>query len=286
VLDLGSLRFAVPESWVVQWPGACMDPPPRDLVVLSFTPDPQPLCLQEANGLRNGVFVELDAPGTGGEPVMLGTRSARRVPSTAPGTTYAFTTEERLSIVGPDSDAVLATVTDGSARRALQDGPVASTKGWRSVTYAGVRFKVPSDWPSVDLPSSVHQYGRGALSFQADPGACGPPMFAIGTADKVFLGSSGYVPSCPAAFSLELGRSGAGAWIRPVTPREGALGLIVPSGDQAGVEVGFVRGQRVAGGVGTLQLSVRRGTTQLLLSIGVGRDVPTARAILRSITPD
>ena len=58
--------------------------------------------------------------------------------------TYGFDAD------GPQSAEIRATITDSGARRALQDGPVADTTGWRTVSFNDVALRCPRRGTSLD----------------------------------------------------------------------------------------------------------------------------------------
>ena len=292
-IEIDDLRFAVPDTWPV-------------LVAH------EPLCgegqidgivtVHRAGGQVGGscggsavatlpdarlVIEPSTGPASDGGPATIGTLLAYRVGGGCGDCppTYRLDGGVQVTALGPDADTVLATFTDSSARRALQRGPVADTTGWQTVRSAGIAIDVPAAWGSIDLPGSfttgTNDAGNSYVSGRADPGQCGGGIFAADTQPSVYLGSSPFVPSCPAVFSRHV-PGGDGLWVRPAGTRDGGS-IPVMHGALGGLDVTIVRESYRLDPA--LTLLVRRGAVTAYVTIGVGANDSVARAILRSLRP-
>ena len=254
VVDDGTVRFAVPAGWPVTDSPTCGAAPTDGVVAVIITP------------IGGNCSPEQPLP-----------------PS------VATVDDGNVSVTGPDAAAVLATITDPGSRRALQDGPIADTSGWRDVNYGGVAFVVPADWAVEDLPASYTEVTRSdggrLISGLPDPGACGSAMFPTEGTPQVSLGQSLVYLSCPRPVGLNLA-PGDGAWIREVdAAAAGTLGTVVVATriDELEVEVVDIDPTQRPTPQPVIDVVLRHGTDTTWLTIGVGLDPTTARTILRSL---
>jgi hypothetical protein len=285
VLDFEAFRFAVPADWVVPSALTCSLPAPGFVLIAASEPTmcasgepPPPSVLS--------ILPAADA-GTPGTPVTIGTLSATELPPKCAGCApvYLFDIPYQLSVSGPEAEQVLGTFTNSGFQRVLQAGDEADTAGWRTVTYKGVAFRVPSQWAVVNNESNSSD-PAGPVSLQVDPGICGGPMFPSVLDPQVSLGTSRLIPSCAPQINFDL-EPGDGLWVRST-----ADSLSQPDGTQIGhgvvdgLDVTVVAMHRTQAGAPTptVDLVVRDGSaTPIWVSLGVGTDTSIARSILRSL---
>jgi hypothetical protein len=251
LLDFEAIRFAVPQDWpVVQ---SCDQGQPENAVVLPLDLEWQTPC----DALRPWPMLRLRR---GDGPRGLAARS------------NSYSWEPSADMPEPTRKRVLGSFTDSGARRALQRGPIADTRGWRTVELRGVAVEVPPDWLVVDLPA--------APALVEGPGSCGQ-TFASGRLPTAYVDGSGGYECRTDETTLDLG-PGEGIWLQragedpvaePIT--QGRIGGL----DVTVVDIGLVFQQPDP----ALDLVVETGEHWLWLSIGVGEDASVARAILRSL---
>jgi hypothetical protein len=289
VLDAGDIRFAVPPGWdTTNSPCPGTEPvAPGRVVVITSKDRAIYGCPAISQLPASQLTLRPNDDTTAGVATHVGTLPATRLDEKDCCTQrYRLADGYELTIGGPDTVRVLSTFTDSGAHRALQAGPVADTRGWRTVRYQGVELRVPPSWPVDDLPGSYHQIvdengvvtGSGGL---LNPGECGGGLFPVG-APRVSLGTSPGAAACPYLPSPEL-EGGDGVWIRPIT-EDSASSLAAPlvHGALGGLDLAvYPTPDDVAPPVVTLV--VTRGAQRYEVSIGVGRDPAVARAILRSL---
>jgi hypothetical protein len=182
----------------------------------------------------------------------------------------------QISATGPDAAEVLATFTASGAHRALQDGPVAATTSWQTVTFEGVSLLAPPDWRPYDL---AHQdANRGVIP---DPGTCSYGWFENGT-PLVLLGSSDIAVSCAMSPWWPI-KPLDGVWIRDRADAD--LGPAVIRGRLGDLDVSVVEPDLPPDTTVSpiIDVLVHSGSADVRISIGVGDDPSIARTILRSI---
>ncbi len=297
VLEFGDLRFAVPEAWEVPVARSCLVSGAPGAVVVAVDEGEQRDCSPVRPLPASVLTLEVTgtAPGQGA-PVTLGTMAGSLVEADdcdGCAQTYQLDIGLRVTITGPDSDAVLATFTDSGGRRVLQQGPVRDTDGWRRVDYSGTELRVPPDWPVDDLPGSYTVItdpdgsSRG-FSGKLNPGACGGQMFRSGLPGRVSLGESRITShSCPFSDELDLA-PGDGVWIRQVDQDTAStLGAPIATSQVGGLAVTVIRvaGQERPRPRSVVDLLIRNGSTTLWMTIGTGLDPSTGRAILATLRP-
>jgi hypothetical protein len=292
ILEFEDFRFAVPPDWTVPLWGSCLSASPGAVFVSTPTEgmggcvseQPPPTAL-----VAIGPSTAANAPG---DATAVGTLSAIEVVDSACAgcsPVYRFDDNYQVSVGGPDAETVLATFTEPGTRRVLQTGEQADTTGWQSIEFDGVAFRAPPSWPVVDLPASVVEKatssGGTQVSWIPNPDACGGDMFSNGHRATVYLGNSP-PPSCPAGFFFDL-RPNDGLWIRSIPDEEAqSLGSPIAHGDVDGLDVTVVRidvGTRNRAPTAAVDLIVRKGTTTMWVSLGVGVDPTIARSVLRSL---
>jgi hypothetical protein len=106
------------------------------------------------------------------------------------------------------SDTSVRSGTDGGARVNVAAGAV-DAAGLRTVTYRGVEFQVPGDWPVYDLaadPTTCVRFDVHAVYLGQPSADMQCPAGLIGRADAVLVepaGGSGTDSGAPAAVSTE-----------------------------------------------------------------------------------
>jgi hypothetical protein len=293
ILDFERFRFAVPADWTVPISRSCAIPTPTGVVLISAsTPETTATCGPEQplpeSVLTIGRAVDEVASGV---PTTVGTLSAMKFPPKCIDCppVYLFDTPYQVTVSGPEAEQVLATFTDSGSRRVLQSGAVADTSSWQTVDYKGIAFRIPEEWPVVDLPASYNEatQGNGAVqvSAQSDPGICGGAMFPSNRGAQVALGTSPLVPSCAPVMGFDVA-PGDGMWMRSTVTSLAQLdGTPIAHGVVDGLDVTVVRPDRTNGGTPSpvLDLIVKKGETTIWVSLGVGTDTSIARSILRSL---
>jgi hypothetical protein len=291
VLDFRDFRFAVPGDWTVPISGSCAQPSPGVVLVDDGTGgECTPATVVPSSSVsfsRRGDLVAAQQ----GNRVAVGTLEATVIsPECATCTpTYQFDNGWNVVVTGPKAAAILATFTDAGARRILQSGPVLDSTTWQSVQFGGVQVAVPSNWEVIDLPGtkvtttdpSGNVTGGGGVP---DPGTCSSTMFGNREVATAFTGTSGIVPGCFPALSIDLAPHD-GLWLRADDgSRDGQTWL--PIGEVDGVQVELLEYPRDHIGDSAarpLELRIRLASGAVLLSIGAGTDAATARTVLRSL---
>jgi hypothetical protein len=290
VVDVADVRFAVPNSWqVVGQQPACW-PPYAGGYVWLIGADRNTECSPPTNRAAQ-VTIQWSTAVDVGPTVRVGTLMAHEVIEKCIdcGTAYRFADGLLVTARGPEAARILATFTDSGRRRALQQGPVADTASWQTVSYQGVAFRVPRDWVVTDLARSSHRTtspngtitGFGGVP---NPGSCGQMWFGTERAD-VFLGISPIgEQSCPSFNRLSL-YAGDGAWIRQqIGPTDAATtGPVVGHGVLGGLGVSVLGSSTDLSEQPVLHVLVSSPKGEQILSIGVGDDASVVRAILLSI---
>jgi hypothetical protein len=295
VLELGDLRFAVPAAWEVPVARSCLMSDAPGAVIMAVDEGEQPDC-SPVRPLPASVLT-LEATGTASEPggsmrlgMMTGSLIDAKVCDGC-ARTYQLDIGLRVTISGPDSDAVLATFTDSGAHRVLQQGPAAPIDGWRRVDYSGIELRVPPTWAVDDLPGSYTVItdpdgSPTGASGKLNPGACGRQMFPSGLPGRVSLGESMFTShGCPVGYGLDLA-PGDGVWIRPVDQDAAStLGTPIATSQVDGLAVTVIRpgDQGRITPQSVVDLLIDNGSTTLWMTIGTGLDPPTARAILATL---
>jgi hypothetical protein len=186
-------------------------------------------------------------------------------------TWYQLDAGYNLSITGPLSQQVLATFTDSGARRALMTGPVADTTGWHTIRFDGVAVHVPASWDRTALTTATNVI---------NPGMCFGPKFRRGIHPTAYTGESRFVPSCPPPSRYEL-EPGNGLWLR--AGADSSSPVLATGHTDDGLKIEAVGPATDPQPDPALDVVVHTGTTKVTISIGVGLDASTARAILGSI---
>lgn len=295
VLEVGAYRLAVPRAWTVPYSATCAFGPtsPDGMVLIPAAratggcepEQPRPVSVISFGHLD----VSADSS-TARTDVTVGTVAAVEYTNLTGcsdcGRVFLLPDGTSLSASGPEADAVLATLTDAGALRALQAGPLLDTGGWQPVTYADVQFDAPPGWEIVDLPAfteTTNADGSSAgVSGQVSPGVCGP-MFPAPQPPRVSLGGSQSNFFCPAQFEFGIDGGGDGAWIRDVAG--GREGTTVARATIGGLDVRVVRFDDQPGVPvdPALELLITTPTGDLHLSLGVGVDAAVARTILSTL---
>ncbi len=145
-------------------------------------------------------------------------------------------------------------------------------------------FAVPSEWQVRDLDGSYGEAVVGGdsvnrVSGVANPGTCGGGQYSVQDAKVVFLGDSPINPPCPPPMTIDLSPNDA-VWIRPANGEEARA----TSGHVNGLDVSVLQADWYDHPQPnrTVELLVRNGDQSLRVSLGVGIDSSTARAVLRS----
>ncbi|MBV9951513.1 MAG: hypothetical protein JO291_06150 [Acidimicrobiia bacterium] len=175
----------------------------------------------------------------------------------------------KATAFGPLAEQVTATITDSGQRRALESGAVRSTRGWREIRYGGVAVRIPPSWHHAQL---------GVANLER----CGQGMFRVGAPPRFFLGDTRPVPHCDAVTALPIDAIGQGVWMRRATGELSQMRDLLTQGTIDGLRVAIGRPPDRYQDP-SLDLLVDGGTEQVRISIGVGLDASTARAIIRSI---
>lgn len=246
-LEYGPHRFSVPADWIAPRGGGC----PQD---------------------ASGVVLIAD------------TELTCESPDTPPPGVIRIDDTYEFEVTGAESEQIRVTLTDAGRVRVLQDGPLADTTDWQEVEHNGIEFLVPPSWPVVDLPGTyrteVLDDGRTSVSGHPDPGICGGALFP---STEVFLGVSPLHPfGCMRSFEGDL-RPGLGVWARDVPSNADLLYTATARGiiDGATVEIIDMEIGHVAD---PLHVLITNNAQRTLVTLGVGIETSTARAILHSIS--
>ncbi len=152
-VDYLNARIWVPGNWAVLFPGTSpCGIALTDVVVLNphFSeqcgPGPTP------PGPQSYAFMQPNTPLPGHQAV----HSINGHPVV--GTTSPYSVMDlsvRLTLVGPQANAILATLGPSSRAAVLARGPMAlAPSNWQTITYSGVSLRVPPGWPYKD-PHSI-----------------------------------------------------------------------------------------------------------------------------------
>ena len=213
--------------------------------------------------------------------VLTGELSGSCNPPDTPDSIVRIDEADSFTATGPQSTAVLASLTDPGRVRVLQDGPVADTSDWVTHAHAGIEFSVPPDWPVVNLAESFNSTttagGGRSTNGQLPPGTCGRPMV-----DQVFLGDNPLVPSCPAPLQRDL-TPADGIWVHTLGPDRDINGPTISSGTVGDMPVAIIERSGLTSAE-PLTLIFDTGESRTVVSLGVGLDTSIGRAVLRSIT--
>jgi len=278
LMDVGVLRFAVPDGWAAPISRSCLQPEPVGVVLLDFLA-PLATCSPEI-GLPDGRliidFTEAEPPSTAPD-VKVGQYDAWQL-SDAPLATYRLANGIEISIGGPDAAQTLATFSDSGAQRVLHNGPVVETAEWTTVTVDDVSLLVPSGWDVVDLPHQDPNRG-----FFPNPGTCNDAWFYV-EAPRAFTGETDSVPSCILVRDRPTTPTD-GVWIRDIAADTSTPGPIVAHGTTNGLDISVVDRTLPDNDTvsPTLDLLVHTPSHVVRVSIGVGSDPTIARTILRSL---
>jgi hypothetical protein len=249
LVDFEAIRFAVPPGWsLVQ---SCPDGLPQPGAAILPNDYPDARRCEDASSTPRLRVIRGDGP------------------HGLAATTSSFGWDVKL-LPERETAELLRTFTESGARRALQDGPVADTAGWRTVTFNGVALRVPSAWRQVDLLATP--------AFVDAPGACDGQDFPSDRPPLAFLNHGGV--GCSYDETLDLG-PGEGVWLRSAGQDPEAEP--VTGGRIGGLEVSVVDIDESGRPDPALDLIANDGEHWVWISIGVGRDASVARAILRSL---
>jgi hypothetical protein len=225
--------------------------------------------------------------------VQVGTLTARRVVDPACSTCapiYRFADDYEVTVTGDDASRILATFTDSGARRVLQNGTVADTSTWKTVEFDGVAVRVPSSWPTEDLPSTLFHTTDAAGNVNGgggmvDPGTCNGSLFGNTAQPTAYIGASDLTPSCAVELSWNISPRES-VWIRAeASSPDAASGSSIARGSSNGLDVavlGVDEAQHWSPDI-ALELVVRTAHDTVLVSLGVGTDASIARAVLHSL---
>ena len=282
VMDVGTLRFAVPANWIATVGTTCVLRSAPGVVLFPFL-TPHLFC--GAGNLplpanRLVISAATGEPPTSPPDAHVGSFQAWQVPNSLI-TTYRLTSGIQIAVAGPESAQILPSFTDAGAVRMLQTGPMVATTDWKSVSVADVTMLVPPDWDTRDL---AHQ--DTSKGFVPDPGTCDTAWF-LDEFPRAFIGEADphITVGCPAA---------SGSW--PVTPIDGvwadeipadakAPGPIVAHGSTNGLEISVIEQTLPTNNSidPVADLLVRASGHTVRISIGVGPDSSVARTILHSL---
>ncbi len=299
LMDWAEFRFAVPEGWIVPASRSCWQPnaggpTATGAVLLRSSPaDDGPSCSPEQALPDSVLTIEGEhAEAVSGEAAMVGDWPAQRLrlPTCSTCATDVFQLGSyRLTIKGSEADAVLATFTRSGRDRALRSGPMSDTTGWRPLVLDGVSVLVPPAWAVVDLTETSEEQSvpGGGIQFsgRSNRGSCSGSLFEppAGETVRAVRGVTMPVVPCPQSMVRVL-TPADGVWLRP---KDATTDL----GDRATERSVVVEGTTISllapatsVTVPVIDLAIERGGTTTLLSIGVGADAATARAILHSLT--
>ena len=281
VMDVSTLRFAVPANWIATMAATCVLQPAPGVVLLPFL-TPELFCGAGNRPLpadRLVISAATGEPPTSPPDAHVGSFDAWQLPNSLI-TTYRLTSGIQIAVAGPESAQILASFTDAGAVRILQTGPMVTTTDWKPVSVAGVTMLVPPNWDIRDL---AHQ--DTSKGFFPDPGTCGAPWFYtevprafIGEADpKVTVGCL-MIDSWPIT-PID------GVWTREMSADAKAPGPIVARGSTNGREISVVEQTLPTNNSidPVLDLLVRASGHTVRISIGVGPDPSVARTILHSL---
>jgi len=161
---------------------------------------------------------------------------------------------------GGGNDASVGTGTSDRAVAPAADAPsTVAANGLQTVTYHGVQFDVPADWPVLDLA--------------ADPTTC--VRFDV---HAVYLGHPGEDMNCPAGL---VGRADAVL----VEPTEGERHRGAQSGDASDVAAATASGLEVqvaSDGAATSEVAADVPTAGVSVTITYNESDASARQILQS----
>lgn len=287
--DVEGLRFAVPGDWVTPIAPSCA-PRGAGIVLTPATFDSATMCEPSPGDPPASVVVRPspndDQPGTA---VTVGTRSAQELAGPTCGgcpTTYRFDDGLDMTVTGPDSSAIIATITDVGADRVLQAGPIIDTLGWRKITFETISVEVPAEWGIVDLPGSyqsdIDPDGNQSISGNLNPGSCTQTLFDPTNRDTAWLGSSPILPRCLAQTTLSIEPVDA-IWIREDSDTDGSTGRgVIASGRTNGLNIEVLA--PLADQLGSqLDLVASDANHRVIVTLGIGTDAATTRTILRSL---
>lgn len=291
VLDLADFRFAVPEAWQAMLSPAWLQAAPGTVLVCTGE-DASPCRAQTPQPSSVLTLGPAEADPGNGELVMVGTLDAIQVDGSERCVgcppVYVFENGYELTVTGAEAEAILASFTDSGSRRVLQQGPLADTSGWQTISYEGTSLRVPAAWEITDLVASYREWtlpdGGRSMTGPLNPGQCGGAMFGSDTPHSIYLGESPMVASCPDSPYAIL-EPGEGVWIRPISEESSrALGTPLAEGTLGGLDLTVIRVDRSQRQTpqAVVDVVVRGGSTTLWMSVGT-QDVAIARSILRSL---
>jgi hypothetical protein len=284
-IDHGDLRFSVPGDWelLTSVTSPCVG---AGSVVLMKRMDDMTNCPMNSGGITPFVEVRPGALADATVATKFGDLDAKQgppIPRPCCINLIAQIDEWIVSIEGgqgADASAIADTFTRSARYRALHNGPLLDTSGWRTVTEQGVQFEVPSDWPTIQLTGSN----------RTNPGACVGRPFGPADERQVFVGMSATEPECASASSTESPPTD-GVWVRgmaadpdpgvdPSSPLEHREqhGLAFDINPTIAVSQVLL----VVADVGT---APGRDQPRTSVVIGVGLDPAIARTILASLRP-
>ncbi|MEY2444634.1 MAG: hypothetical protein QOE00_1214 [Ilumatobacteraceae bacterium] len=282
-MDVGAVRFAVPDTWVAPLSGAsCAMGPTDGVVLLPF------LASTGACGPEPAIVSRLVIDASAGQPpstspdARVGQFDAWHLPDTSDPITVAYRLGSGIDVgvAGPDAQQILNTFGDSGARRALETGRPLSTSGWKPVTVDGVSVLVPPNWEMRDLSTQDPAEG-----FFPDPGTCAYGWFSGGI-PRALTGRSGSntAVSCAASFEHPV-EPADGLWARALGTDETVSGPVVAHGTIDGLDVSVIeRGLPDDDTVSPIiDLVVRSATHVVRVSVGIGLDPAIARAIVHSL---
>ena len=223
-VNYGNASIAAPESWDLLRAGEVQCPAPAEVVLLGNAE--QGKCGPESPGPLSS-FVRLQplaASLPSGQPVAINGHSGIKVSESAGSETYLFPDlGVELTVGGEDAASITETVGWSATYLVSHPaGPVQIPQDWRKLQFEGVDFRVPPDWPVVELGTTI-----------PTPGVCANPEFPRPVVDEGPGGPqtcNGFGPYAPVAET-------DGIWLRTYNPApaSGPLGpdsRFPPSGSQ------------------------------------------------------
>ena len=282
VMDVGAVRFAVPDNWVAPLSGSCARGPWDGVVLLPFLTSTGSCGPGPVIGSRLVIDASAGQPPSTSPDARVGQFDAWRLPDTSDPITVAYRLANGIdvSVAGPDAQQILNTFGESGARRALETGRTLSTADWQPVTVDGVSVLVPPSWEVLDLSTQDPAQG-----FFPDPGTCSYGWFSGDVPRALTDHSDSHIGvNCAVSFEHPV-EPADGVWARELGTDETVDGPVVAHGAINGLDVSAI--DRALPDDDTvspiIDLVVRTATHVVRISVGIGLDPAIARAIVHSL---
>lgn len=277
VMDVGLVRFSVPQDWVATDEPCAYRQLAHGVVSLTFL-IPELVCSDGTVPVSDNRLVISAA---NGEPPQIspgahvGSFDAWQLPNSE-SADYRLTNGIVVAATGPDSALILASFTNSGAVRILQRGPLATTTDWKHVNIAGVSLLVPPTWNVQDLTNSLNQ----------NPGECQREPWFWPEFPRAIIGDGdpGVTHSCGGFWWWPIAAVD-GVWAHEIPDDAAHIGPAAAHGTTNGLDISIV--ERTLPDTSSIDpvvdVIVRVPGHVVRISIGVGPDATTARTILHSL---